>query len=670
MLVRSNSNTNVAIGVVAREHRSELLLKEPSTIPYVEVAYNTTTRFVVFYHDLDDDLGIDVTATSVPYVAYWTVSNSTHSSIASGSLTPVPGEPGNYTMTFDASLFLVNETYRLRMFADANAPVDYWQAYVVVNIVIRGREVEIIPTFDSYSVFWNNTLTISVYLNDTATNSPILGANPQFFAIGFSGTLLPNGTAGWYSTTFRVYQLSVGTYTITVRARIAAYEDATRQILLLVRPQPTQGAIIDGHTSDQTGTVIRDLDERDWWVPVGDLLILNFNFTGQWNQSIIGAAGRISYQVGYRDLVEIGNGVYRAIINTSTIPIGSYSVAVAFSSTNYDIAILSFSFEVRLIPSQIRLTFPKINGTYLNLYVGEVFSVQVNFTDTWHQRPISGAVLFADIPAIGRFNIPMIDLRNGLYEILGLSTFVEGIYDLTIHGAAQNYAAATLSIQLRAETNPIVRNGATIGMIAALIGLFILGGWFAYTRVFAIPWLVRKMRSMSQNLGKGKTPKLSGRDSRRIATRPDQVSSVLRAAYDGAEIPFVATAVPLAVTIAERDAEDKAIWSELDKLEGLGRDQRLELFEHMKRIPPSDRVWFLEDLKKQMGASARFGRAAAPKKVPKAADDAQIMHRLDAIPTLSTEEKAALLKQIRGLPSDEREEVFKTLQEQSKQAKK
>jgi len=572
-------------------------------------------------------------------------------------------------MTFDASLFLVNETYRLRMFVDANAPVDYWQAYIVVNIVIRGREVQIIPAFESYSVFWNNTLTISIYLNDTATNNPVLGANPEFFAIGLSGNLLPNGTAGWYSTTFRVNQLSVGTYTVTVRARIAAYEDATKQILLYVAPQPTQGAIIDGHTSDQPGTIIRDLDEGDWWVPIGDLLILNFNFTGQWNQSIIGATGRISYQVGYQELVEIGNGVYRAIINTSTIPIGSYSVAVAFSSTNYDIAILSFSFEVRLIPSQIRLTFPIMNGTYLDLYVGEVFSVQVNFTDTWHQRPIIGAVLFADIPRIGRFNIPMIDQGNGLYAILGLSTFVEGIYDMTFHGAAQNHVAGTLTIQLRAETNPVVRNGATIGMIAALIGLFALGGWFAYTRVFAIPWLVRKMRSMTQTLGKGKTPKLSGRDSRRIATRPDQVSSVLRTAYDGAEIPFVATAVPLAVTVAERDAEDQAIWGELDKLESLGPDQKLELFEHMKRIPPQDRVWFLDDLKKQMSDSSRFGRAAAPKKVPKSADDAQIMHQLDAIPKLSPEEKAALLKQIRDLPPNEREEVLKTLREQSKEGR-
>jgi hypothetical protein len=89
----------------------------------------------------------------------------------------------------------------------------------------------------------------------------------------------------------------------------------------------------------------------------------------------------------------------------------------------------------------------------------------------------------------------------------------------------------------------------------------------------------------------------------------------------------------------------------------------------MKRIPAKDRVWFLEDLKKQMEKGARFGRAAPPKKAPKTADDAQIMLRLDAIPTLTGEEKEALLKQIRGLSPAEREEVFKTLREQSKEGK-
>jgi hypothetical protein len=140
-------------------------------------------------------------------------------------------------------------------------------------------------------------------------------------------------------------------------------------------------------------------------------------------------------------------------------------------------------------------------------------------------------------------------------------------------------------------------------LIAALIGLFLLGGYSACTRVIAIPWLVRKMRSMSQDLAKRKTPRLSGPDSRCIATRPDQLSSVLTQLTMALQSPSSPAPWPAPVAFAERDAEDRAIWAELDNLEGLGRDQKLDFFKHMKCIPPQDRVWFLEDLKKQMAAS-------------------------------------------------------------------
>ena len=191
-----------------------------------------------------------------------------------------------------------------------------------------------------------------------------------------------------------------------------------------------------------------------------------------------------------------------------------------------------------------------------------------------------------------------------------------------------------------------------------------------YTRVFAFPWLVRKMRKMAATIGKGRTPTLSGRDQRRIATRPDQMTDFMQDAYGTANIAFVASAIPLAVAVDEREAEEIDIWQELDQLEGLGRDQKLELFEEMKRIPPKDRIWFLEDLKRQMADGTRFGRTPAPTAPEGLIDEtteAQIIQaRLDDIPALSEREKKTLFKQISGLPPEEQEEVFKTLRDQYK----
>jgi hypothetical protein len=172
---------------------------------------------------------------------------------------------------------------------------------------------------------------------------------------------------------------------------------------------------------------------------------------------------------------------------------------------------------------------------------------------------------------------------------------------------------------------------------------------------------------MSTTLGKGKMTKLSGRDQRRISDRPDQMTDFMEDAYSNVKITFVASSIPVAVAVDEREAEEVDIWHELDQLEGLGRDQKLELFEEMKRIPTKDRVWFLEDLKRQMADGTRFKRAPAlPPEglLDKTAEEQIIQARLDAIPALSEREKKTLFKQISSLPPEEREEVFDTLKEQ------
>ncbi|MFX1341092.1 MAG: hypothetical protein ACFFAL_00215 [Promethearchaeota archaeon] len=674
LTISSMGDTTSAIGVVAREHRTDLVLKAPTTVPFVEIPYNVSRNFVVFYQDLDaGGAGIDVQATSIPYIANWTLFNSTADQVDSGQLTPVPGQIGNFSMTFDASLYLVNETYQIRFFLDANAPVDYWQAFLSVSIVIRGREVEIIPEFYSYTVFWNDTVTFAVYLNDTAENQPIVGAVPQYFGIGFSGTMQPTGTPGWYEESLHVVSISVGTYTITIRAQIAAYEDATAQILLLVQEQPTQTKLISAQTEDQSGSIVIDLDPTEIWAPVGDKLILTFNYTGYWNQTIANATGNINYQVGNMPIDYLGNGIYQVIIDTSTIPIGSYSAAVAFYSPNFDVALFPLTMEIRLVPTEVFLLHPVLNQTiYHELYVGDLFRIRVNFTDTHHGTPITGATLFLDIPSIGVLNQLMVEVPGlpGVYEVIGLSAPFDGFHDLTIRGGIENHEPADFVLQLRVRTHPITQGAITVGLIAALIGLMILIGWLLYTRIFAFPWLVRKMRKMAATLGKGRTPTLSGRDQRRIDTRPDQMTGFMQDAYGNANIAFVATAIPASIALDEREAEEVDIWQELEKLEGLGRDQKLELFEEMKRIPPKDRIWFLEDLKRQMADGTRFRRAsvdAAPEGLLDEAAEARIIQaRLDEIPALSEREKKTLFKQISGLPPEEQEEVFRTLREQYK----
>jgi hypothetical protein len=168
---------------------------------------------------------------------------------------------------------------------------------------------------------------------------------------------------------------------------------------------------------------------------------------------------------------------------------------------------------------------------------------------------------------------------------------------------------------------------------------------------------------MSTNLGKGRSTHLSNRDINRIATRPESMETIIEPAYGAIGVPVGATVLPAAVTVEEREAEDEIIWQELEKLEGLGHDQKLELFEEMKRIPAKDRVWFLEDLKQQMADGTRFGRLPTePTPVPEGVDPS-VHARLQSLEALGLEEKEAVVEQLRGLSKEEQEEVIKALEE-------
>jgi hypothetical protein len=309
----------------------------------------------------------------------------------------------------------------------------------------------------------------------------------------------------------------------------------------------------------------------------------------------------------------------------------------------------------------------------MQLYTGEAFNLEIVLNDTFHHLVIGHANVTLSLrhPQITVDKTPLRNNLDGTYSFPGISIAFEGQAELELQAdAGMLYAVAQRTITLIVTLNPLVVRGFQIGALAAIVGMILLGSWVAYAKVFSIPWLVRKMRGMSGAIGKGKTPHMSKGDMKRIATRPDQMASIVEPSYDGIGVAMPATVVPVAISVQEREAEDETIWRELNELEGLGRDQKLELFEEMKRIPARDRVWFLEDLKKQMADGTRFGRgptrppegaAAAAPAIPKEISPA-IMRRLDALSALDPEEKQAVIRQLKGLSRAEQEEVIRALE--------
>jgi hypothetical protein len=425
---------------------------------------------------------------------------------------------------------------------------------------------------------------------------------------------------------------------------------------------------------DQAG-IVTPLNLTGWLVPRGDVLWLYFNFTDSLNNTIVNATGVYNWALG-SDVLTYQSGLYVARINLTDVSPRVYFLSITLSRQNFQIAQLTqLQLNVIRIPTAILITSPAIlrDQDSMQLYTGEAFNLEIVLNDTFHHLVIGHANVTLSLrhPQITVDKTPLRNNLDGTYSFPGISIAFEGQAELELQAdAGMLYAVAQRTITLIVTLNPLVVRGFQIGALAAIVGMILLGSWVAYAKVFSIPWLVRKMRGMSGAIGKGKTPHMSKGDMKRIATRPDQMASIVEPSYDGIGVAMPATVVPVAISVQEREAEDETIWRELNELEGLGRDQKLELFEEMKRIPARDRVWFLEDLKKQMADGTRFGRgptrppegaAAAAPAIPKEISPA-IMRRLDALSALDPEEKQAVIRQLKGLSRAEQEEVIRALE--------
>ncbi len=251
--------------------------------------------------------------------------------------------------------------------------------------------------------------------------------------------------------------------------------------------------------------------------------------------------------------------------------------------------------------------------------------------------------------------------QNGTYSFIGNSGFIANTYQVSIDASMpQQYMQLdTLQIFLVVRASPLMAQLSSSVAFMAILIVFVLALWLAYTRIFSVPWMVRRIRKMSKTIGKGDIPALSKTDIGRISDRSDQLTEIINPYYGAIGLPATAAVVPAEIDWKEKDAEDDAIWGELKSLPFVEYEQRLELFQQMKQIAPSERVWFLEDLKKQLADRTRFARKV---KEPEISEDLEkaLQARLATFPALSRIEKERIAAQLRKLPKEEWDEIFLT----------
>jgi hypothetical protein len=184
---------------------------------------------------------------------------------------------------------------------------------------------------------------------------------------------------------------------------------------------------------------------------------------------------------------------------------------------------------------------------------------------------------------------------------------------------------------------------------------------------------------MTKTIDGGKVPSLSKGDLSRIPNRDNQIVSMITPSYSAMDIPIQPVVIPTLALPEERRSEDVDVWVELEQLEGLGSKEKEELFKQMKKIPAKDRVWFMEDMKRQMSegrfdylktgdaqVEAETEEVETPETPRLSPSDqatlvAVLREGLSQFTMISEDDKEALVQQLIIMTPEEREATIKKL---------
>ncbi len=539
---------------------------------------------------------------------------------------------------------------------DIALPPHYESAsvFVTLNIIPIPLIVQVVePSSGQMDVQYNALIVVTV----NVTNHLGVPIDDASVAYRWAGRDWVNMTwigSGLYNVTF-LADASVGfNHQVTIRAENSSKYTADFTTFL-VSISPTE-------------TVLDNISPANFVSIIGESFTISVNFTTPDGLPINDA--NVSYVVRDRSGVEMLNGffinvapgIYNATIDDIGLIFGEYDIFVSASKVTMSEKETTFKVTLTKIPT---LLFSVVEP--IIVLTGTSFEVRVTLNDTYNYLLVPDANLTISIPELGIVGHPLFDHGNGTYSYTGNSGLMESTYIITIIAEVpqQYQQPEPLTIVLIVNQNPFIQSIGSYVAVAAIIVIVLLTVWFAYARIFTIPWVVRKMRKMSKTISKGDLPTLSKNDVGRIANRSDQLTEIINPYYGVVGLSATAAVLPAEIDWKEKDAEDDAIWGELKSLPFVEYEQRLELFQQMKQIAPSERVWFLDDLKKQLADRTRFARKA---KEPEISQDLEkaLQARLATFPAITRIEKERIAAQLRKLPKEDWDEIFITLAESQK----
>ncbi len=566
-------------------------------------------------------------------------------------------DPGFYTIIDNGGTYLIilNTSsssvgiHSLQIDVELPPHYDSQTIFVTLDITRIPLIIKLINPFSGqWDVEYNTPVNITVQITDHLLN-PV---NDAYVAYSWADRGFVNMTwigNGLYNVSF-LANASIGfNHQVTIRAsNPAKYTAITSIMLISIRP---------------TDTKFENITPANFDTVIGDSFTVSVNFTTPDGLPI--NAANVSYVLRDRGgaelksgfFVNVGPGTYNATIDTIGLLYDEYDLFVSASKETMSQKELRFKVNLTKIPTAIMKSLDQIE-----VFTTSTFVVSVTFYDIHNNYLISDANLTITIEALQLFSVRMTNHHNGTYSYTGNSGLNTGTFFIIIEAIApsQYQTPEAITLNLVVNPNPLVQNIGSYVAIIAVIVMIMLITWFAYARVFSVPWMVRKIRKMSKTIGKGDIPRLSKMEITRISDRSDIISDLISPNYAAIGLPVSTLVLPREIDWREKEAEDEAIWGELKNLPFIEYEQKLELFQQMKQIPAAERMWFLDDLKKQMEDGTRFARKP---REPELKEDIEqeLQQRLATFPRLSSIEKQRIAAQLRKLPKEEWDEVFHTL---------
>ena len=527
--------------------------------------------------------------------------------------------PGIYRVPFDSTGYGI---FIYTIDVKATTPGGNVQSQTLTfQIDVRFTPAEIQPENDNYfiTVEYFGTFYVLVYFNDTLNNQPIDGDTIRLRA---TWSPLPLGHAnltrlggGWYNYSFPATLAAGFTYSLHLDFTEGGSYDVDRATLTIqILPRPTAPVEQWGLASirDQWNKTINTLQ-----VPVGDWLFIYLNYTDIQGQPIPNASGLVrvgDVSVEGAFSYDSTSELYIVMLDASLFGRGVSSLRVTISKDNFESAIYTTNFEVISIPME--LSVEEIDGIPVgelnqwNFYLGTQVSILLYLNDTWHNEPINDATL--TIPqALNSSGFIVIPLGDGYYEIQGTFNIIGSnilgatSYPLTVIAVKTQPLTHETTIltdwAITAEPHPTLLLAVYGGAGAAIALIFILMGWILWARVLSIPWEVRRMRKLAKTIEKDETYKLSGKDRKHFHERGVLLESKVDSAMSPIGVSVTPAMIPTVEEVEEITATEEDIMTELDKIPGLGPEEKAVLAEEMRKIPRKDRIWFLDDLRRQMG---------------------------------------------------------------------